>query len=147
MPIQQPTFTTQECAWSQTSLKLLGRTTTGLLGFEFDLDLEKEHLYAAGNKPIDIQIGNEKPTGHIKVLKYELDSFNDAAQLAGYDSLLHVPHTGILITCSFKKNANSPIRIITASGIAFSKMSVGMEQNAKMTQITLPFLAMSIKFL
>jgi|ERR1035437_1655448 hypothetical protein len=139
-------FTTKECAWAQTSLRLLSRTIIGAQGFEFDIDIDKEHLFAAGSKPIDIQSGNEKPTGNIKILKFELDQLNDAAQLAGFDNIAKVPHELILITCAFKKLPTDPIRIVEAAGVAFTKVNTGMAQNAKMTEVTLPFLAMDISF-
>ena len=139
-------FTTEECEWSKTSVKLLGSTITGIQKFMFDNEVEKEHLYAAGSKPIDIQEGNEKPTGQIDILKYELDKLNLAAVAAGYESIAHVPHSAILITCTFKKFKTSPIKTITASGVAFSKVSVEMSQNAKSTTVPMPFLAMSIVF-
>jgi hypothetical protein len=134
-------FDTLECSWSKVSVKLLGRTLTGLRGFSFKKGIEKEHLYAAGSDPIDIQSGNKKPEGSLKVLKYEFDMMNDAAQAAGYDDILEVPHSAVVITCAYKKNPNDPIRIIEAQGVAFSEYDVNMEQNGKMTEISLPFLA------
>lgn len=139
-------FTTEECEWSRTSVKVLGAQIVGIQKFMFDNEVEKEHLYAAGSKPIDIQEGNEKPTGQIDILKYELDKMNAAAQAAGYASIAHVPHSAVLITCTFKKFATSPIKTITASGVAFSKISVDMSQNAKSTVVPLPFIAMDISF-
>ena len=135
-------FDTAECAWSQTSVKLLGRTLTGLRGFSFKKGVEKEHLYAAGADPIDIKVGNKKPEGSLKMLKYEFDMLNDAAQEAGYDDITEVPHTVILVTCAYKKRATDPIRIIESQGVAFTEWDNSMEQNAKMTEITLPFLSM-----
>lgn len=123
---------------------MLGRTLSGLRGFEFDYDVEKEHVFGAGSKPIDIQSGEEKPTGNIKVMKYEFDQLQDAAIAAGYTSILHVPHEAITITCVFKKRPTDKTRTITAVGVAFQKWTVGMEANAKMAEITLPFLAMDI---
>jgi hypothetical protein len=137
-------FKSEECAWSQTSLKILGRTVVGIIGWEFDIDIEKEHLYAAGSKPIDIQDGNEKPTGSVKVLKFELDLLNDAAQAVGYAHIGLVPKDATVITCTFKKTPASQMRVITALGVAFTKINMGMEQNAKSMPVTLPFLAMDI---
>lgn len=137
-------FTTKECAWSQTSVKLLTRTIGGLRGFEFKKAVEKEHLYAAGADPIDIQSGNIKPDGSLDMLKYELDLLNDAAQTAGFTDITEVPHEAVVITCSYKKLPTDPIRIVEAFGVAFTDISVGMKQNAKMTEIALPFLAMKI---
>ena len=137
-------FTTKECAWAQTGIKLLGRTISGLRGFEFKKAVEKEHIYAAGDDPIDIQSGNRKPDGSLDVLKYELDLLNDAAQAAGFTDITEVPHEAVVITCSYKKALTDPMRIVEAFGVSFTDISVGMKQNAKMTEVALPFLAMKI---
>lgn len=137
-------FDTAECAWSQTNVKVLGRTLTGMRGFSFKKGIEKEHLYAAGSAPIDIQSGNVKPEGSLKILKYEFDLMNDAAQAAGYSDITEVPHTLIHITCSYKKRPTDKMRIIEAQGVAFNEWDNAMEQNAKMTEVSLPFLAMNI---
>jgi len=137
-------FKSDECAWAGVSMKVLSRTITGLRGFEFDIDIDIEHLFAAGNKPIDIQEGNEKPSGSIKLLKYEVDLMNDAAQAAGYPHIAKVPKEAILITCAFKKELTSKMRTITAVAVKFSKLNFGMEQNAKMSDVQMPFLCMDI---
>lgn len=135
-------FSTKECAWSHTSLKILGATIVGLRGFDFEKNFEKEYLYAAGNEPIDIQPGNKSYPGHLKLLKYEVDKMNDAALLAGYEDITEVPHEAIVITCSYKKVATDAARTITAMGVAFTNLKEALEQNGKMTEITLPFLSM-----
>ncbi|AYD48203.1 hypothetical protein [Arachidicoccus soli] len=135
-------FTTEECAWKQVSIKILGRKITGLRSFEFKKGISKELLFAAGDNPIDIQSGNKNPSGQLGVLKYEYDLMNDAAQAAGYDDILEVPHYLISITCLFKKYQTSPIRTITALGVAFTEDTVGMQQNANMTEVPLPFICM-----
>lgn len=138
-------FDSKECAWAQTKIVLFGRTITGIRGFSFSNTQEKEHLFAAGNDPIGIQSGNKAPKRNIKILKYEFDLLQDAAQLAGFDSISDVPHTGILITCSYKKDITDKLRIVEASGVAFSDWDVAMEQNAKMTDMTLPWIALTVK--
>ena len=137
-------FDSKECAWAQTSLKILSRTVTGRRGFAFKYGIDKELLYAGGSMPIGIQNGNEKPEGNIKILKFELDMLNDAAQLVGYKSIIHVPHTAILITCSFKKDITDVLRIIEASGVGLMEWEVAQEQNAKFTDITIPFIALDV---
>lgn len=136
---------TSECAWSNVSLTLLGRKIIGLRGFEIKKSKEKEHLYAAGDEPIDIQSGNTKYEGNVKVLKFEADKLNDAALEAGFADILEVPHTLILITVQYRKLITDPIRTIVVPGVAFTELGVAMEQNAKMTEITLPFMAMRIQ--
>lgn len=135
-------FSTKECAWSQTSLKVLGRTVVGIRGFEFNKSIEKEYLYGAGDEPLDIQSGNKGYPGNLKLLKYEVDAFNDAAVAAGYADITEVPHEAVVITCQYKKSLTDVARTITATGIAFTEIKNSMEQNGKMSEITLPFLSM-----
>lgn len=138
-------FSTKECAWAQTSLKILGATIQGIRGFEFKKNIEKELIFAAGDEAIDITQGNKSVSGNLTLLKYEFDKLNDAAQTAGYDDITEVPHVAILITCAFKLNATSPIRIIeTPLGAAFIDLTVAMQQNAKMTEVPLPFISQKL---
>lgn len=135
-------FSTNECAWSHVSIKVLGRTITGLRGFEFGKSTEKEFLYGAGPKPIDIQSGNESVNGSLKLLKFEVDMINEAAKTAGYQDLTAIPHEVVSITCQFKKTATSKAQTITAAGVSFSEYKIGQDQGAKYTEVSLPFLAM-----
>lgn len=139
-------FSTAECAWHQTSIKLLGRTLVGITGFEFEKAHEKEYLHAAGADPIDIQSGNKTYPGSLKVLKYELDQMNEAARGAGFADITEVPHEAVVITCVYKKKLTDPIRTVTAAGVSFSNIKAGMEQNAKKTEVSLPFLSMRTIF-
>jgi len=140
-------FNTKDCAWANVTVTLLGSRITGLRGFEVKKTVEKEHVYAAGSEPVDINEGNKKYEGSFKLLKYEVDRLNDAALAAGYADITEVPHTLISATIEFKKQLADKIRIVAVPGLAFTEMSIGMEQNAKMTEVNLPFLAMRIQHL
>lgn len=131
-----------ECAWQHASVTILGRTITGLRGWELKKESEKEHLYGAGNEPIDIQEGNRKYSGNIKVLGFEADALNKTAIAAGYSDITEVPHESITITIVMQKLKSDPKVQIVASGVSFSEDGDAMEQGAKMREITLPFLAM-----
>lgn len=137
-------FSTKECEWSKISVTILGAKSSGLRAFEINKEVEKEYLYAAGSKPIDIQAGNEGFPGTLTVLKYEFDKWNDAAQAAGYLDLTEVPHNQIVVSVEFKKRAADPIRFITVPGLEFSSMKFGMAQNDKMMEVPLPFLGMGM---
>jgi hypothetical protein len=126
------------------TLTLLGRKITGIRGFEFKKSIEKEHLYGAGSEPLDIQEGNKKYEGNVKLLKYEVDLLNDAAINAGFEDITEVPHTLIAITCQYKKLTTDSTRTISCLGLGFTELSAAMEQNAKMTEVTLPFISMKI---
>jgi len=53
-------------------------------------------------------------------------------------------HTAILITCSFKKDVTDTLRIIEAAGVGLMEWEVSQEQNAKKTEITIPFIALDM---
>ncbi len=137
-------FSTKECEFKRISIDFNGRVITGLRGIEFKKSIEKEHLYGAGSKPIDIQEGNEEPSGTLTLLKHEVDILNDAAIAAGYADITEVPHELFSLTCSFKKRLTDRIRYISVVGMAFTDLTVAMEQNSKFAEVPLPFLAMDI---
>ncbi|AOW09519.1 hypothetical protein [Flavobacterium gilvum] len=138
-------ITSDECAWSRFEIQILGRTIKGLRGFGFKKEVDKEHLFAAGDEAIDIVSGNKKGSGNIKVLGFEADAMNKAARAGGYEDITDVPHELIVITCAYKKRAIDPISTYTASGVAFTECGTDLEQNAKFREITLPYLAMNVK--
>jgi len=140
-------FSTKDCAWSNVKLTLLGITITGLRGFSVKKTVEKEHVYASGDEPVDINTGNKKYDGSLKLLKYEVDALNAAALVAGFADILEVPHTLITCTIDFKKNPTDKTQYITVPGMAFTELDISMEQNAKMTEVTLPFIALRIQHL
>lgn len=133
-----------ECAWHHAELKLFGRVIRGLRGFEFKKSVEKEPLFGAGNEAIDIQTGNKTVTGNIVVLGFELDQLNQAANVAGFQDITEVPHEAIALTASFKKTLADKKTTIAVRGIAFTEYAHAMQQNAKMREVTLPFLAMDM---
>lgn len=142
---QNVNITSEECAWARFEVQFLGRTIKGLRGFGFKKEVEKEHLYAAGDDAIDIMTGNKKGSGNIKVLGFEVDSMNKAARDAGFEDITDVPHELIVITCSYKKRVTDTIKTYVASGVAFTEAGTDLEQNAKFREITLPYLAMNVQ--
>ncbi len=137
-------ITSKECAWSHFEVKVLGRTIKGLRGFAFKKSKEKEHLYGAGSEPLDIMEGNAKYDGNLKVLGFEADAMDKAAQDAGYEDITEVPHEAIVVTCSYKKRLTDKVKTYIATGVAFTETGLEMEQNAKHREVTIPFLAMSV---
>jgi len=139
-----PNIRSSECAWHHAELKLFARVIRGFRGFELKKTVEKEHLFGAGNKAIDIQTGNETNTGNIVVLGFELDQLNRTAQAAGYQDITEVPHEAIAMTLSYKKAITDPKTTVLVRGVAFTEYTHAMQQNAKMREVTLPFLAMDM---
>jgi hypothetical protein len=137
-------ITSSECAWANFEVKILGRTIKGLRGFSLKKEVEKEHLYGAGDDPLDITSGNKKYTGNIKLLGFEVDAMTKASAASGYGDITEVPHEAIIVSVSYKRRPTDSIKTYIASGVAFTETGVDLEQNAKHREITLPFLAMNI---
>lgn len=136
--------TSSECAFAQFEIKFLARVIKGLRGFSLKKEKDIEEIYGAGNEPLDMNEGNNKYSGNLKVLGFEVDAMNKAAKDAGYDDLTEVPHEAAVITLSFKKRATDPLTTYTVRGVKMTEWSAEMEQGAKMRETTLPFKAMSI---
>lgn len=135
---------TSECAWAQFEVKILGRKIKGIRGFEAKKTIEKEHLYGAGDEPIDLATGNKSYTGNITLLGFEVDAMNRAARMAGFEDILEVPHEAIVITANFQKLKVDPKTFITVVGVGFTEVPQAIKQNDKNREIQLPFLAMNI---
>ena len=133
-----------ECAWHHSTVNILGRNLVGITAWEFKKEVEKTAEYGAGQKAIDIQEGPEKCSGSITVYGYELDKMEQAAKLAGYDSLLHVPHEAIVVTTCLRKTLADPITTITARGVSFTETTDGMGQGDKKRECPLPFICLDI---
>lgn len=137
-------ITSKECAWAQLEVAILGRTIKGLRAVEAKKSVEKEHIYGSGDEPLDIASGNKKYEGSIKVLGFEADAMDVIAKAAGYDDITDVPHENIVMTLKWKKKKTDIPNFKTVSGISFTETGFSQEQNAKMREVTLPYLAMSI---
>ena len=138
-------ITTSECAWSNFEVKILNRVIKGLRGFEAKKTVEAEHLLGSGDEPIDITKGPKKYEGNIKLLGFEADAMDKAAQDAGYDDITEVPHELIVISISYKRRITDKLKSYIVPGVQFMETGVSMEQGAKNREITLPYIAMGLQ--
>lgn len=134
-----------EYAWQHANVKILDRTLLGITGWSLKKELDKEAIYAAGQEAIDIQEGVLKCSGSITILGFELDALDRAAQLAGYEDILRVPHELIIITVSMRKTLADPITTIVARGVSFTESEEALSQGDKTRKCQLPFICLSIK--
>lgn len=134
-----------ECAWFSADIKVLGRSLKGVTAYEHTKSVEKEALYGAGQHALDIQSGNISCSGSITVLGYELAEMNLAAQAAGYDDILSIPHEAVVITVTYRKTLVDPIETHVCTGVSFSEIKHSQSQNDKKREIALPFICMDIQ--
>ena len=138
-------FNSQECAWADQSFQIFGAKTDKLRGLSFTKKVEKEALYADGDEPGGIQSANKSYEGKIKVLKGMLDDWNAAAIAAGYNDILDIPPSLVSGTVVYRAAANRPLQGFNLAGIAFTELPYGWEQGAKMMELELPIIFLSLK--
>jgi len=125
-------------------MKFMGRTIHGITAWQFTKTKEKTAVYGAGSEPIDIASGNTSYEGSITIMGYELDKLNKAAQEAGYDDILEIPHELLSLTISMKKHVTSAVTVIAVRGIAFTSIPHAFNQADKTRSYQLPCVCMSV---
>ena len=89
-------FNSEEFAWSDVNVILLGKNIAGLLAIKYKKSQTKELRYARGNKPVGFKRGNKKYEGEITILKSELEAlFNSQNKSATATS---IPATFLKVT-------------------------------------------------
>lgn len=135
-------FDKKEVEWADFSLSFSGATMGKVRGLTVDIELDMEHLHAAGNQPISIQGGNEKVSGMLKCLKGALDDIWMAAVAAGARNPLYIE---VDLIGSFVKNGTRGVWKCVIPGVRISKVTYNMMQGDKFMDCELPFLALDMK--
>lgn len=138
-------FSSTECTWGDFQFYFNGVRIAKIRGYKYGVESDDEELYAEGNEPIDIQMGNAKVNGEFKVLKGALDAMNAAAVAAGYDNITKVPAKNNNIVLHYKAGGSRALQTKTIFSVKIGKYEEGMDQGAKMVEVTLPFKALKVK--
>lgn len=122
------------------TLVLGGRDVTGFRGIKYTTKQEKEVLYGKGNRPISIQKGNISYEGEITLTQSELETLI----LIGGGSILNINLNAIVAY-------GNPLQgdmLITdlIYNLQFTEEAKEIKQGDKNMEITLPFIAMNIKY-
>lgn len=137
-------FNSKEYEFADIRVKLLGSQLSGLRGIMFKKAQEKEAVYANGSDPKTIQRGNKSYEGTLTVLKNDFDRMNVAARAAGYEDIIDVPFTQIVITVVFD-NPGVGLTTHNLISLEFSDMEDGMKQGDKFKEIELPFIFLRLQ--
>lgn len=134
-------FDTKECEWSDLDIYLNGVKVVKARALKYKKTKEMEHLHAAGSDPFGIQKGNSAPSGEFRVLRGALRDMNRAARLAGGEDITDVTWTFV---ANYKQKGNRLVEADTLTGVEFGEYEQGMEQGAKYSEVTLPFLFLKL---
>lgn len=132
-------FNSRQYEWADLTLVLGGRDITGIRGVKYSEKAEKEALFAKGRYAHSIQTGNVAVEGEITLLQSEYE----ALVIAGGGSVLGLSLDGVF-GYGNPANGDTPIfdRVL---GISFTEAAKELKQGDKFMEITLPFVALSVK--
>lgn len=133
-------FNSNEYAWVDVNVVMLGREVAGLRGIEYKVKHQKEALFASGSKARGIQKGKKEYEGTITLLQSELIALDRAAQEKGYEDITdidfdvivsYIPASGIITTD----------KVVSVS---ITEIPRAMKEGDLQQEIALPFIAVDI---
>lgn len=134
-------FNSKEFTYADINVTILGRNITGLRGIKYKVTTNKERLYGRGKKALAIQSGNEEVEGEIMLLQSELTALTLAAKAA--NPLNKITDISFDIVVSYGQGTTARTDIII--GAELTEYEMGMEQDDKFMEISIPFMALDIK--
>lgn len=134
-------FSTQQYAFKDLKIVLLGRTLVGFQGIKYKVATDKEPVFGRGNKALAIQSGNERVEGELMLLQSELELLIAAVKTAQPGK--KITDIAFDLVVGYGDGNTSVTDIV--KGAQFTEYEKGMEQEDKFMQVTLPFLALDVE--
>ncbi len=132
----------REFEYRHVTVRIAGKSLTGLRGIKYNVKTEKELLHGRGNKAIGIQSGNESCGGEIKLLQWELEALIAAVKLK--DPTLKITDISFDIIVTYQDGVKTVNDII--KGAEFEEFEKGFDQGDKFMEISLKFLCLDIEY-
>ncbi len=133
------TFNSAEYAWGDLTAVAGGRILNGIRGTKYGEKIEREYLYAKGNRPWAIQDKNIAYEGELTVLQSELEAFIKSS--AG-KSILSI--TLDTLTCSYAP-ANGELVTDQLKHIKFMESMKELKQGDAFMEVTIPIMFLDLK--
>lgn len=136
------TFNSNEYAWKDLSVVILGRPVGGIRGVEYKTKHQKEVLFGAGQKGRSIQRGKKEYDGTITLLQSELIALNRAAKEKGYDDITDVDFD---IVVSYAPS-DGLITTDVILNVSITEMPHGMKEGDLQQEHALAFIALDVEY-
>lgn len=133
-------FNSEEYAWVDIKVMLLGREVVGLRGMEYKVKRQKEALFATGMKARGIQKGKKEYEGTITLLQSELIALDRAAQEKGYEDITDIDFD-IIVSYLPETNVITTDKVVNAS---ITEIPRSMKEGDTHMEIALPFIALDV---
>ncbi len=130
---------TRQYEWADITIYLMGRMLNKARGIKYTRKIEREPVYAKGNKPHSIQSGNISFEGEIELLQSDYE----ALVQAGGGTVLSLQLDAVV---AYGNPAQGhPVITDRIIGMQFTEEAKEMKQGDKHMTITLPFIALDIQ--
>lgn len=133
-------FNSEEYAWVDIKVMLLGREVTGLRGMEYKVKRQKEALFATGKKARGIQKGKKEYEGTITILQSELIALDRAAQEKGYEDITDIDFD-VIVSYLPDNSVITTDKVVNAS---ITEIPRSMKEGDTQMEIALPFIALDV---
>lgn len=132
-------FNSKEYSWVELTAVAGGRMLNGLRGIKYGEKIEREYLYAKGNKPWAIQDKNISYEGELTLLQSELEAFIKSSTKKSILSL-----TLDTLTCAYAPTDGT---IVTDQlrHVKFMESMKEFKQGDGFMEITLPIMFLDLK--
>lgn len=135
------TFNSEEYAFNDITVVMLGRPIIGLRGIRYKVMQDKENVYGKGKLPIGRGRGQVTFEGSIKLLHSELRAL--LAAVGGGDNILSIRPFEIIVNYGpLVGIANTDI----LKFVEFTEQEIDVNQGDKFTEVTLPVIIGDIQF-
>lgn len=135
------TFNSNEYAWIDVNVVMLGREVVGLRGIEYKVKRQKEVLYASGKKGRGVQKGKKEYEGTITLTQSELIALDRAAQAKGYEDITDFDFDVVISYIPEDKIVTTD-KVI---GVSITEIPRSMKEGDLQMEIALPFIALDVK--
>lgn len=133
---------TNEFAFADITIVMLGRTLEGFTGVEYEVEQSKNLVYGRGNNPTAITKGKKTPTASIDLNQSEVEALQDAAG-KGKD-ITDIPPFDITIT--YQAIAGGVVRTDVLRNCQFTKVSKGMQNDDTNMNKNYPLILTKVEF-
>ena len=135
------TFNSNEYAWKDVQVVLLGRPVGGIRAIEYKIKHQKEALFASGKKARSIQRGKKEYEGTLTLLQSEVIALEAAAKAKGYDDITDVDFDVIV---SYMPEGGV-ITTDTVLNVSITEDPRSIKEGDLYQEIALPFIALDLE--
>lgn len=134
-------FNTNEYAWVDVVVVIMGRPVVGLRGIEYKVKQQKEALFAMGRTARGIQKGKKEFEGTITLLQSELIALDRAAQEAGYNDITDIDFD-VIVSYLPKNLVVTTDKIV---GVSITEAPRALKEGDLQMEVALPFIALNVE--